>query len=162
MYWRSKRVHMSHWAIERGKINMRKIGLTFVLALCFCLAANATTFTLAGDNGLTGTVVIDTSTGLVTSLSVSFAGDTFTNAMGSNGPYFLGPGIVHIQGWNAARSKLLHLLIGASSLIGYSGGNLLVGSLVHCISCDAPAGSYPPGYPCCGGTATYLSHVTLT
>jgi hypothetical protein len=137
---------------------MRKIGLTLVLALCCLATANATTFTLAGDNGLAGTVVIDTTTGVVTSLNVTYAGDTFTNAMGSNGPFFLGPGVVHIQGWNAARTKLLHLLLGASSLVGYAGGNLFGASDIYCISCS---GVYPGGYPCCGGTSTYLSHVTL-
>jgi len=136
---------------------MRKIGLMLVLSLCCLATANATTFTLAGDGGLTGTVTIDTTTGAVTALSVSFGGDTFSSAMGANGPYFLGPGIVHIEGLNGPKTKFLHLLIQATSLVGYAGGNLLVGSLVYCIQCPIPSQSCTE----CVGTLVQLTHATL-
>jgi len=144
---------------------MHKIGLTIILALGFCLAANAATFTLAGDNGLAGTITIDTTTGSVTSGTMTYGPDTFT----FNVQLSLGP-LVHIQAINGPGTKLLHLLIQASSLVGYAGGNLCGTnnpcgsgeSDIYCTACSAPAGAYPPGYPCCGGTATWLSHVTLT
>ena len=150
---------------------MRKIGLVLALVL-YCLAANAATFTLAGDGGLTGTVTIDTTTGFVTSLAVTYAGDTFQLAMmPDRAPMSLGPGVIHIQGVNGSRSKLLHLLLASSSLVGFTGATFCGTeapcprenqvSDVYCFPCSAPTGAFPPEWPCCGGTLTQLSHVTL-
>jgi hypothetical protein len=137
---------------------MHKIGLALVLTLC-CLVANAADFTLAGDNGLSGTVTIDTAAGVVTVATVAYGADTFT----FNVQLTLGPGVIHIQAINAPGTKLLHLLLASSSLVRFTGATLCgtdapcggAVSEVYCLTC-------PPSGPRAGtGALTQLDHVTL-